>query len=324
MPGGAGHRRRFTVLDTAALLALPRPTYLVDEVLVRDSLAVLYAAAGAGKSFVALDIALSVATGLPWQGHAVHRGAVVYIAAEGGAGLGQRVRAWMTAHQITSIDDAWFVLAAVNLLDEREVTAFLAELAEIPVKPVLLTADTLARCLVGGDENLAKDMGAAVAALDRLRETLGCTVLVLHHTARHHGDERGSTALRGAADTMLAVTKDGDTVTIACAKQKDAVPFDEITLRLVPIDESCVLEPAPEASQTKRATGAARTALKALDEQFDDEGASYTQWSKASGLEERTFLRVRKTVVTNGWVDKRGKGRSARYVLTPSGTEALG
>ena len=183
MPRGTDHRRRFTVLDAAALLALPPPEYLVEDVLVQDTLAVLYSPAGAGKSFGALDLALSIATGTPWQGRAVKSGAVVYIAAEGGAGLGQRVRAWMTKHQVARIDNAWFVLGAVNLLDEDEVTAFLAELSEVAVKPLLLIADTLARCLVGGDENSAKDMGIAVAALDRLREALGCTALVLHHTA---------------------------------------------------------------------------------------------------------------------------------------------
>jgi hypothetical protein len=330
MPGGAAkprgteHRRRFTVLDTAALLARPRPSYLVADVLVQGTLAVLYGPAGAGKSFLALDLAFSVVTGTPWHGHVVQPGAVVYIAAEGGGGLAERVQAWMTAHQITSIDDAWYVLGAVNLLDEDEVTACLAELAELPVRPVLLIVDTLPRCLVGGDENSAKDMGRAVAALDRLREALGCTVLLLHHTARHHDAERGSTALRGAADTMLELKKHGDVVTIACKKQKDAAEFHEIGLRLVPIGESCVLELAPETSQTDSPTGAARAALKALHEAFDDEGASYTQWLKASSLEERTFLRVRKMVVDKGWVEKRGKSRSARYVLTPSGTEALG
>jgi hypothetical protein len=324
MPRGTDHRRRFTVLDTAAILALPRPTYLVDEVLVQDSLAVLYAAAGAGKSFVALDLALSIATGTPWQGRAVQRGPVVYIAAEGGAGLRQRIRAWMTAHQIDRIDDCWFVLGAVNLLDEHEVTAFLAELAEVQVIPTMLVVDTLARCLVGGDENSAKDMGIAVAALDRLREALGCADLVLHHTARHHDGERGSTALRGAADTMLELKKHGDVVTIASDKQKDAADFHEIKLRLVSTDESCFLELAPETSQTDSPTGAARIALTALREASDDEGLSYTRWMTASGLEERTFLRVRKAVLDKGWAMKDGTRRNARYLLTPSGVAALG
>jgi AAA domain len=323
MPRGTDHRRRFTVLDTAALLARPRPTYLVEEVAVQGTLAVLYGPAGAGKSFVALDIAFSVVTGTAWHGHAVQPGAVVYIAAEGGGGLAERVQAWMTAHQITSMDDAWYVLGAVDLLDEDEVTACLAELAEIPVGPVLLIVDTLPRCLVGGDENSAKDMGRAVAALDRLRETLRCTVLVLHHTARHHDAERGSTALRGAADTMLAVTKDGDSVTIACAKQKDAADFDEIKLRMVLVGDSCVLELAPETSQTDGPTGAARTLLEVLAEAFDEDGASYTRWLKASRLDERTFGRARNMVIKKKWVEKRGERRNGRYFLTDAGRATL-
>ena len=92
--------RRLTALrnqlvDSAGLDSIPPPQPLVDGILYLDSLAWLHGKPGHGKSFVALDWAGCVATGAPWQGHEVtSRGTVVYLAAEGVAGVRQRVRAW--------------------------------------------------------------------------------------------------------------------------------------------------------------------------------------------------------------------------------------
>jgi len=44
-----------------------------------DGLVVLYGDPAAGKSFLALDWGLSVATGVPSLGHEVKKGEVVYI-----------------------------------------------------------------------------------------------------------------------------------------------------------------------------------------------------------------------------------------------------
>jgi hypothetical protein len=315
-------RPRFSVLDANALEALPRPAYLVHDVVVQQTLAVLYAAAGTGKSFVALDLGLAVATGTSWHGHAVVPGAVVYVAAEGGAGLGERLRAWKLMHQIDVIADGWFVLEALNLLDQADVDEFLAALAAVPVTPVLLIFDTLARCLLGGDENSAKDMGIAVAACDRIGRALNCTVLVVHHTGKSGEIERGSTALRGAADTMLTLAKDGDLVTIVCTKQKNAPEFLPVGLRLVPVDhnDSCVLKDAP--ARASELAGNKLIALQTLA-YFARDGASYTRWLGATKLEERTFLRARKELIDDKYVQKEGEGRRQPYLVTPEGLAAL-
>src|SRR5262249_27101313 len=316
--------KRFKVLDAQALEALPRPTFLVEDMLVQRTMAVAYGGAGSGKSFVALDLVLAVAAGSGWHGKTVQRGATVYVAAEGGIGLGQRVQVWKTSKKGSTVPDAWVVLEPINLLNEHDVQTFLATLAEEKVAPVLVVLDTLARCLLGGDENSARDMGIAVAALDRIRVALGCTVFVVHHTGKSGEMERGSTALRGAADTMLAISKSGDLVTVSCAKQKDDLEFPPIGLTLVPVTDdqvrSCMLKDAPE-----RAGALAGNKLIALQTlaYFARDGASYTRWLGATKLEERTFLRVRKELIDDQYVQKEGEGRRQPYVVSPKGLAAL-
>jgi RecA-family ATPase len=200
---GAGAVRLYS---TEELLRLPPPRWLIDRVIPAGGLVGLYGPPGCGKSFVALDIALSVASGLPWQGQTVEPGFVVYISAEGVAGLGRRVLSWLQRQELSSLDvDVAWVMEALPVFSESEdLEALFGRFDELQKTPTLIVLDTLARCFAG-DENQQQDMGAFVAGIDRMRIEHGATVVTVHHTNSSDGRERGSTAFRGAADTMIRV-----------------------------------------------------------------------------------------------------------------------
>src|SRR6185312_13585182 len=71
------------------ILAKPNPKWLVRHILPVPGLTLLYGPSGQGKSFVALDWALSVASKTPWlDTYPVDvSGTAVYIACEGTGGL---------------------------------------------------------------------------------------------------------------------------------------------------------------------------------------------------------------------------------------------
>ena len=99
----------------------------------------------------------------------------------------------------------------------------------------MIVLDTLARTMVGADENTAKDVGEWIQNAQKLQEKTKATVLTLHHTVKRTAKnkpaaERGSSALRGAADTMMAVTKNNNALTLSCVKQKDSEEFDDLRL----------------------------------------------------------------------------------------------
>jgi RecA-family ATPase len=102
--------------------------------------------------------------------------------------------------------------------------------------PALIIIDTLARTFGTGDENKQADMNAYVTAADRLREATGANVMIVHHSGVHEDKrERGSNVLRGAADTVIKVSRKDDNLDIINAgpegKQKDAEEFKTIKLR---------------------------------------------------------------------------------------------
>jgi AAA domain len=89
---------RFYSIDD--LQGLPDPLWLVADFVPERSIAMLFGPPGVGKSFVALDLALSVATGRPWHGRATRRGPVVYVFAEGQAGAKKRINGWLKTHEL--------------------------------------------------------------------------------------------------------------------------------------------------------------------------------------------------------------------------------
>ena len=60
---------RSSVIAGSQLDSLPAPEPLINGILFRGTLAALYGPSGVGKSFVAMAMAMSVASGSPWQGH---------------------------------------------------------------------------------------------------------------------------------------------------------------------------------------------------------------------------------------------------------------
>jgi hypothetical protein len=178
------------------------------------------------------------------------RGSVVYVAAEGAGGLAKRIKALMEHYQTNGEPpvDFYFIDQAVNLLEPGTVAEAVAAVKDLDVHPKLVVFDTYARSMVGGDENSAKDAGLAISSIDRMRFELGAAVLVIHHTGKTGDEERGSGALRGAADTMMKLTRTPSSLLLTVDKQKNFVAGPPIRLRLDQVADSLV--PAEQPTTT--------------------------------------------------------------------------
>ncbi len=216
---------RFFTVDE--LREMPEPEWLVEPFVPEQGIVVLFGPSGTYKSFIAIDIAGQV------------DGPVVYISAEGSPSrFGDRLAAWEEA----SGRPSGIVVhpQSVDLLTEGD--AFAAALRGLPEPPRLLVVDTMARNM-GGDENSTPDMSRFVRVLDQFRAEFGFAVLVIAHTG--HGDvdrERGSSALRGAADVSIRCKRESTMeVKITCAKMRDAGEFEPRIIRLLEVASSLVV-----------------------------------------------------------------------------------
>lgn len=258
---------QFRTLSLRDIQQLPDPEWLVSRFLQADSFAVLYGAPGSTKSFWALDIALCIATGTQFHGSDVKKGQALYAAGEGLRGLKWRIESWMLAHPGAAEEDILSNLRIIpdvpHLLDKSH-TARLLNTAEImaekktPLRIVII--DTWARALVGGDENSQKDSGLAVDACDTIRKSTGATTLVVHHTGTEGTRERGSTVLRGAADTSIMVAHDETSryTTVTVKKMKDGEAGHQSVYTLRQYGHSIVLDAAKNLFSGATATSGQR------------------------------------------------------------------
>lgn len=207
------------LLTAAQIRDLPPPRPLVEGLLVLDSESWLIARSGSYKTFVALDLAGHVATGKPWMQREVTQGEVLYLVAEGVGGMGLRVRAWEQRNG--PMADVLFLPMPVQVSRQEHWEA-LVELGRRR-QPVMIVLDTQARITVGLNENDNSEMGQFVEAIGKLRRATGACVLVVHHLGRAGQDARGASAIDGAQDSELRLTKHdgpGRRVTLETDKQR--------------------------------------------------------------------------------------------------------
>lgn len=290
------------LVDATELHRLPRPEALVADLIDRDSLCWLQGKPGHAKSFIALDLAGHVATGRPWRGRDVVQGRVLYIVAEGAFGMEQRLHAWRIGNKArVAHGTITFLPVAVQLLDHLDVAALRLVVAD--VEPVLIVIDTQARVTLGGDENSSKDMGRFVDAADQLRLVCRSTILVVHHEARNGENLRGSTAMEGAASTVIRAKKDGALIEMSCVKQKDRAEFDPIYGTLAPAGTSAYW--SHEAVGLMQAeTDTENKLYEVMRDLYGTSGASTTTLKEATGLAKSSFHRalnslVRKEIIRN-------------------------
>lgn len=311
----AGRLRLWTPTE---LMNFPKPRWIVEDVLVEDSVACIVGPPGTYKSFIALSLHFAVAAGMDWHGRSVAAGPSLYVIAEGVRGMSSRMAAWQGYTNRPAPERALFVAEPLQLANGAT-DRMLDAIDRWGEKPRLIIVDTLARSAVGLEENSAKDMGEFIAAAERLRRATGACVLFIHHGNRAAGTPRGSSALDGAFDTLITVGRDADLITVRCSKQKDAGEFHQFKLtpqvvRLPEGESSVVLIPSMMGEDINRS---AKIAYGLLYDTFGQIGATASEWREVvlrdGRMAEATFFRARKALVEGGRVTQEAAGRGARY-----------
>lgn len=236
----------FEVMTTNQLKAMPPVTWAVDGLVTLHGFTVMYGAPASGKSFLAIDMALSIANGLAWQNKAVRRGSVLYIAGEGVGGMGKRVKAWEAWHGKHDTSNLYVLPTAVNFRDEADIARLKMTIDSIGEQFTMVVVDTVARALLGGEENSATDMGLFVAACDQIKAHTGSALLAVHHAGKDSAKGmRGSSSLLGGVDAAMSITNFDGIVTLKVEKQKDAEPIPDMNFEMVPVatidDQSVVM-----------------------------------------------------------------------------------
>lgn len=213
-------------------------SWLVKHVVPAESIGITFGGSGTFKSFIALDLAMHVAHGLPWLGKKTRKGTVLIIAAEGGAGLWRRIVAWHRQHRLQWTSIAVHVVpVAIDLCTDATRVAEMA--AKLGIKPDLVVIDTMSQTF-SGEENSAAEVSKYLREIGLwFRNAWQAAVMVVHHTGHKETERaRGSSAIRANVDFMFSVFRDEKEMlaTFEFVKQKDGELLDPHTFQLRVID----------------------------------------------------------------------------------------
>ncbi len=239
-PGNGARRRGFPTFRPADLEARPEPEkWLVEQLWGDQAVGIIGGEPKCCKSFLALDIAVAVATGarcLRRFAVAAPGTALLFAAEDARHILRERLGgiARAAGRALDSLD--------IEIIDtprlRLDVAADRVRLAETVerVRPRLLALDPLVR-LHAVDENQAGEIAPLLGSLRELQVRFGCAVLLVHH-ARKDGHRRGGQALRGStelhawADSLLYLQRRGSRRILLNAEHRGLPSGPELALEL--------------------------------------------------------------------------------------------
>lgn len=265
------------------LLDLPTPRTLILGTLAEQAVSVLGGASRSWKTFLVLDWHLCLYWGIAWRGQRVRPGNSVYFCGEGHAYAGRRVKAWLQHHaELTqgkeTNDRVFEIVGEVPRLTQPEGIAELREYLRAFIKKhgsvSLITFDTLSVAMSGDDdENSNTAMGAVTAALGRIRNEFGCTIILVHHLRKDSQDSPpgGMNALRGGGalpcnvDQVFLVSVKEEQQVVRLEKFKDGEDGREIARSNLLVVQLGADEEGPITSAVLVPAG--ETAEPSIDEQ---------------------------------------------------------
>lgn len=211
--------------------------YVVKHIINKSSVNCIFGPSNAGKTFVMLDLALSVATGKEaWHGAKIHPGPVAYFCAEGQAAFPKRVEAWCQENGIEERaleGEFWLHGVPEYLSNEATMEKVISEIDALPALPILVCLDTFIRFLEGDEKN-SEDVTKFLNSLEQLTAK-GISVLYTNHPGKNpdaQGSQTGSYRNRTNIDTELCLEKsDAEVVRLYHTKPRDGL-FYELFLRL--------------------------------------------------------------------------------------------
>jgi hypothetical protein len=223
------------------LLAEPDPgptPWLVDHLIIDQELVAMVGRWKTTKSYAALELSVSIATGAPAFGSLAIAtpGPVIYVCEESGrAALWRRLDALCRGRAIDRDALDGLFLAAnqrVKLDDDGWQRELVAQGRDL--KPRLFLFDPLARMKAPArEENAQTDMAPLIEYLRELRDETGAGVAFVHHTG-HNGDHmRGSSDLETAWETKLKWKRDGSAAEVKIeAEHREAETSPPIRYRI--------------------------------------------------------------------------------------------
>ncbi len=337
-----GRRNSWSELlrDGATILSeeIPDPVEIVSGILTENSKLIIGSGSKCFKTWLTMDLALSIAHGQPFLGRSTIRSRVLYVNFElKGRTFDRRIQVVASAKNIHP-DPGWFFgLSLRGQLVGRKLHDIVSELIRIAkAKEIqVIVLDPCYKLGVEGDENSSRDITILFNEIDRLTTESGCSVVLNDHAGKgNHGDKdpldvlRGSSAKGGDLDTAMILRKH---------REPNGFRVDLVHRELAPQPPFVIAWNFPlmtlrkDLSPDEVARGAKGRArehdplqlLRHIQDRRLENPVSVSEWSRISNIKRQTLCDYLPIMRNNGWIASVGDGKNARSYVTNCGLQAL-
>ena len=225
--------------------------WLVDGLWSEQAVGIIGGEPKCCKSFLALDLAVAVAAGIPClRRFAVNRpGRVLLYPAEDALHIvRRRLEGVCAAAGVTLTQLDVQVITAPSLRLDLDADRARLDETIARLKPRLLVLDPFIR-LHRIDENVSGDVAPLLAFLRELQRRHAVAVAVVHHARKGAGAIRAGQALRGSSefhawgDSNLYLRRDSDDRIVHTVEHRAAAATPAVTLELAQRDDALALQP---------------------------------------------------------------------------------
>jgi AAA domain len=293
----------------------PQTQWLVEGLWSDQAVGILGGEPKCCKSFLALDIAVSVASGTAClrQFPVRRAGKVLLFPAEDSlAVVRQRLEGIAAAAQVNFQALPVEVITAPSLrLDTPADRLRLRDTVQ-NLQPALLILDPLIR-LHRVDENDATQIAALLSYLRELQRQFQLAVLLVHHARKDSNGSRPGQALRGSSelhgwgDSNLYMRRKGGQLTLS-TEHRAAASQDHIPLQLTQVGSALALavleNPLPPATAEPTPVERVRAALSQLQEPV----FSVQQLRKLCAIRTETLCAALEELTQQGELSRNAKG----------------
>jgi len=324
--------------DAAAFLPtkINHPDQVIHGLIHKGCKMVLGGASKSRKSWVLLDLGLSVSHGAEWLGFSTTKGKVLFVNFE--------LPRWCLHSRLNSICHArelpnptagqFFIwnLRAHSAPFQVIIPKLINAAKSIGFSLIIL--DPSYKLLGNADENSARDMALLLNSFESLSSETGATLAYASHYAKGNASAKlaqdriaGSGVIARDADSLILMTE---------LATPEAYAVEAVLRALPPIQPFSVkwdyprMVKAPELnpSDLKKPVGKVKEydpleILKCLEHTTLEDPSSMTEWSKLCGVPRPTLINYAKPMREKGLTATAGVGLKAKHYITEKGRRAL-
>jgi predicted transcriptional regulator len=326
--------------DAADIVAeeLPPVVEIVKGIVAEQAKLVIGSGSKSFKTWVTMDMALSIAHGAPWLGYGTTRKRVLYVNLELKPQTFKRRLQTIAKAKDIKIERQWFLhLPLRGKLTQSTVNSLVSGIINLAQQSYIgvVVIDPVYKMNLEGDENSSRDQTLLFNQLDRITTEAKCTLILNDHFGKGNQSEkdpldaiRGSSAKGGDVDAAMILRKH---------EVEGCFRVDMVHRELPPVGPFCIgwkfptmeLRPDldPAAMKKSKPGRTPKSSLPELLRYIRDSSAenpiSVSEWANRAGMTRQTLQTYISKMRCKGWISTVGEGSKARKFITAEGKEAV-